>query len=303
MKPLILLLFSLFSANLKADTCAPLGMSQGELIEVSSQGFSAISLDQTPDFLLGIVSCLSSTDPFLRDAIAYEGTMTLLRREEALNEATISALEQLKPKLISTLDDKDPYGVTRPFAIILLGEVARTDRIKPWMRSDEKLELVALATQYMKGLDDYRAFDDQVGFRHGVAHGADLILQLSLNQNIEANALLPLVAAIKSKIDPDGTVYTTGEPGRLVRALLYLAQRAGSSTALQSDILALMESIKDPAPYENWSTVFKSEQGLAFRHNRRAFAESLYAQFNPHAEHQLVKPYINTITESLRAIP
>ena len=98
MKPLIFLLTCILSVSLTAEACSPLGMSQAELKEVSSQGFNAITISQTPDFLAEIVSCLSSTDPFLRDSIAYEGTMTLLRREEALNEA-LSGLPDFTGKL------------------------------------------------------------------------------------------------------------------------------------------------------------------------------------------------------------
>lgn len=49
---------------------------------------------------------------------------------------------------------------------------------------------------------DLRGFDAVQGWRHGVAHGADLLLQLALNpalRRVQAEALL---AAIASQVLP-----------------------------------------------------------------------------------------------------
>jgi len=41
--------------------------------------------------------------------------------------------------------------------------------------------LLNAAANYLVALRDYRGFDDGVGWRHGVAHAADLLAQLALS--------------------------------------------------------------------------------------------------------------------------
>ncbi len=286
--------------------CQPLEMTYQQLQSAYQARLATVTDEKRPDFLNGVIPCLFSTDPFLRDQIGYEGTASLLRRDGELSPTMISALTKLKKELTSLLSPEvaDPDGVMKPFAIILLAEVARTDRIHGWMSEADRLALITTAHDYLMHLDDYRAFEDGVGFRHGVAHGADLILQLALNSNIEPAALAPLVTAIEAKMSPKaGIAYTTGEPGRLARAIFYLLQRAGHSETLQTRSLALLETLKNPAPYERWSEVFASESGLAFRHNRRSLAEALYVQLAPHAEHEVVAPYWQQVREAVKTIP
>ncbi|MFN3237030.1 MAG: DUF2785 domain-containing protein [Pseudomonadales bacterium] len=301
----IFLLGMLIAASgTRADTCNPLGIVQAGLAEELSERFAAIEQAEIPRYLEEVMPCLDSLDPFYRDKIAYEGTASLLRRDGDLSPAHSAGLAKFQTALTHKLRGKDPHGVVKPFAIILLAEVARTDRIHDWMKPEQRLELIQTAHDYLTELNDYRAFEDGVGFRHGVAHGADLILQLALNRAIPADQLLPLVAAINASIvTKDGTPYTTGEPGRLVRAVFYLLQRAADSDALQQQVIALIEGLADPAPYKTWGDVFSSESGLAFRHNRRAFAEALYVQLSPYAEHELLQPYLPAITDSVKTIP
>lgn len=288
----------------RADTCNPLGLVQTGLADEFTERFAAIEKTDIPRYLAEVLPCLHSLDPFYRDKIAYEGTASLLRRDGDLTPELSAALGNFQTALTEKLSSKDPHGVIKPFAVILLAEVARTDRIHNWMAPQQRLGLIQTAHDYLTELDDYRAFEDGVGFRHGVAHGADLILQLALNRAIPADQLLPLVAAINASIvTKDGTPYTTGEPGRLVRALFYLLQRAADSDALQQQVIALIEGLADPAPYKTWGDVFSSERGLAFRHNRRAFAEVLYVQLSPYAEHELLQPYLPAITDSVKNIP
>ena len=130
------------------------------------------------------------------------------------------------------------------------------------------------------------------------------MLQLILNQQVEAQSLIPFTAAITGQISPsDGTSYITGEPGRLARVIFYLMQRAGKSPELQTAIIDSLKLLGTPDGYSDWSEVFKSETGLAFRHNRRAFVEALYVHVMPHAEHELIHPYVEPMKELVKVIP
>src|SRR4029079_4781720 len=104
-----------------------------------------------------------------------------MRRDEIDSEN----LRRLRDALLPMLTADDAQGFRAPFAALVLSELARTDRIKPWLSADERKFLVQAATNFLVGVHDYRGFSDQDGWRHGVAHGSDFVLQLALNPELD----------------------------------------------------------------------------------------------------------------------
>jgi hypothetical protein len=222
--------------------------------------------------LLALIACLGNPDPDIRDKIAFERISAELRGGAVDRDTLVKANSQL----LALVAAPDPQGFQRPFAILTLAEVARTDRIKPWMAATDRERLVDTAASYLTNITDYRAFSNTEGFRHGVAHGADLVLQLALNTAIAKSQLDRLLAAIATQVSPKdpGVAYWAGEPDRLARAVIYIAQRKLHSDA---EWTAWFETLMKPAPLESWDTAFSSEAGIRKRHNTRAFLLSVLA--------------------------
>jgi hypothetical protein len=215
-----------------------------------------------------LVACLASPDPQLRDAFAYTALVNLLRD----NRPDVDQLEFLSGHLGTLLQQPDPEGVARPFAILVLAEVARTDRIEAWMSPAQRQRLVDKAGSYLEEVSDYRGFDAQVGWRHGVAHGADLAMQLTLNPALSKAQQLQLVQAIGQQVAPDHA-YRFGEPERLARPILFIARREELD---EQDWQNWFAKLADPAPLPNWEAVWQDADGLARRHNLRAFALEIF---------------------------
>ena len=215
-----------------------------------------------------LVVCLASPDPELRDQLAYTGLANLLRDDRP----SVEQLEFLTGQLYKLLQKPDPAGVAHPFAILVLAEVARTDRIETWMSPGQRQDLVGKAGSYLEEISDYRGFDPQVGWRHGVAHGADLAMQLTLNPALSRAQQLQLMRAIAQQVAP-GHAYQFGEPARLARPVLFIARR---NELEQEDWQAWFAELADPAPLANWGAVWQDADGLARRHNLRAFALEIY---------------------------
>ena len=218
--------------------------------------------------LEALVNCLASPDPELRDQFAYTGLADLLRNQRP----AVEKLEFLSGQLEQLLQQPDPVGVAHPFAILVLAEIARTDRIEAWMRPAQRQALVDTASGYLENVSDYRGFDPKVGWRHGVAHGADLAMQLSLNPEIDRAQQLQLMESIARQVAP-GHAYRFGEPERLARPVLFIARR---DEVEQPDWQAWFEALADPAPLSGWDAVWQDADGLARRHNLRAFALEIY---------------------------
>lgn len=225
---------------------------------------SDINLDQ----LDALVDCLTRLDPQLRDQYAYTRLTELLRSGDTSPEELI----YLWRSLDEILAQPDLEGVAHPFAILVLAEVARTDRIAPWMGAIQRQTLVNTASSFLINTRDYRGFDEVEGWRHAVAHGADLIMQLALNPEIDLQQQRQLLDALASQIAPPHA-YQFGEPERLARPILFLALRQELS---EGEWQNWFEQLADPAPLASWEEVWTDRAGLARRHNLRAFALEIY---------------------------
>lgn len=216
-------------------------------------------------------ACLSSTDPVLRDQIAYASLSNLLRKEKMSIELTLDLHKRLLSELSSGADTNDLYP---PFAVLMLSETARVDRITPYLSDAQRNELVDFASQYMSGITDYRGFNEQEGWRHNVAHTADLILQLALNKAIDKNQLSQLLDAIASQISPAEHNYIFGEPGRLARAVAYIFLRGMHNSEEQQE---WFNKITAAEPMTSWQASYSSVAGLIRRHNTYSFLSSFYS--------------------------
>lgn len=225
--------------------------------------------DPTEAFLM--VNCLSHPDPSIRDEIAYASIVEILRN----HTPDAPDLFELQNLLVSRLDeaDRDANGFQGPFAALALAEIARTDIIHEWMTPEMRSDLVTIGAEYLAGVSDYRGFDEAEGWRHGVAHGADLLMQLSRTQITEDDGLM-ILAAVASQVAPQGDhAYVFGEPIRLARPVLFLARRGVvSEESWDAFFTQLAPNDEDP----RWQAPYASQEGLALLHNVRAFASALY---------------------------
>jgi len=276
-----------------SPACLLIEQDRAELADWRSTGFAT----ETPDdSAIEFASCLGDPDPFLRDHIGYEGLTAVLRSGD-VSEAT---RRKLIASLTAALAEDDPDGFQVPFAALGLSELARTDRVEAFLTDQERSDLVATAADYLENITDYRAFSDTEGWRHGVAHGADLAMQLSLNPQVLSDALLSLRSAITAQVAPaSAPAYTHGEPERLARPILFMAARGEIEG---DDWQAWFEHLSNPAPLDSWADAFKSEAALKRLHNLKAFAQTLYVNASLSSNPNL-EPIATGALEMLRALP
>ena len=175
---------------------------------------------------LDLLDCLGAPDPELRDDLAFEALSHWIRGKQ-ITAATLQSMRAvLLPCLKAAAADGDAAGFRQPFAALTLAEVARADRVQPFLSAPQRAELVTAATTYLTGVRDYRGFDAKDGWRHGVAHGADLLLQLSVNPALDRDQLVAILAAVASQVmPPGGHFYVYGEGDRLMTPVFYIGSR------------------------------------------------------------------------------
>jgi hypothetical protein len=244
-----------------------------------------------------LANCLGDPDPKVRDAGAFERLSSLMRAGE-LEPRTLA---DLRTVLLARVRQPGSSTILTSFSALTLSEVARTDRIKPWMTDAQRQEMVDAAAGFLSGIKDYRAFSDREGFVHAVAHGADLALQLSLNPATSKPQLDRLLVAIATQVAPQdaGVAYWAGEPDRLARPVLFIAQRKLHSDAEWKDWFA---ALMNPKPLASWDVAFNSEIGIRRHHNVRAFLLSLFVSATT-SEDSGIKQLVGPVQDALKLVP
>jgi hypothetical protein len=284
------------AAGAQRYTCPPPRWSITQLDRLKQERFALPDAFERHELAVALTACLGHPNPSVRDGIAYEALTTWMRSEQ-LDQPTLVAI---RTQLLAAVSRDDAEGFAAPFAALVLAEVARTDRIKPWMSDADRDTLVRAAALYLARITDYRAFSDADGFRHGVAHGADLVLQLALNPAVTKPQLDHLMLPIAAQVAPPlNLAYWAGEPERLARPILYIAQR---NLHADAEWRAFFSEVTDATPLASWQAAFSSELGLKKRHNVRAFLVSVYAGASS-SEDAAIRRLIPHVTAALKAVP
>lgn len=279
--------------------CPPPEWPVAELQRIKADQWKLADDVQRQALSLALMPCLAHSDPALRDGLAFEGLSALLRGKH-LTEASQRAIYQAQLALLSPTAG-DTHGFAKPFAALVLSEVARADRLVPFLSVAERAALVTVGTEYLASVKDYRGFATGEGWRHAVAHAADLMLQLALNPAIDAAQLQTILLAVQSQIAPPGEhFYIYGEADRLARPVLYAARRGVLDTSFWTPYIGTLAS---PAPLKTWDDAFNSQAGLARLHNVKSFLRALEAVVRSSGDTQVQAAFATALPLALKGLP
>lgn len=209
-----------------------------------------------------------------------------------------TARQSLALALLPCLGAPDPQGFAPPFAALALAEVARADRLETVWSAPQRQAMVAAAARFLRDARDYRGFDESEGWRHAVAHGADLAMQLSMNPAVERPQLDQLLDALAVQVLPPGHFYRYGEGERLARPLLFTARRRLHSAQEWSAWLACIVDRALPA-----GPAPARQSLLADVHNAKAFLLPLYATLQESNDAESRARLMPGVATALRRLP
>lgn len=253
-----------------AAQCLPAaGHSRAELDALKAREWAIADDAQRNRLARSLTACLGDPDSSLRDGIVFEAMQHWLRRRDLSTETMLWLADDLEARLTAP----EGEGFERPFAALLLSEVARADRIEAYLSADQRARLLEAAISYFQGVRDYRGFDEREGWRHGVAHGSDLLLQLALNPALGRDELARIRDAVATQISPSEHAYVFGESERMMAPILFIARRG---VFTEAEWTAWLTQVASPAPFDSWDGTFSSEAKLRKRHNMAAFLMALY---------------------------
>lgn len=244
--------------------CRPAGYSRAQLDALKENEWALADDGARNTLARALAACVGNPDPTLRDGIVYEGLQHWLRARQLTPQTMLALADDLERRLQAP----EGAGFERPFAALVLSEVARADRVEPYLTPARREQLLSNAISYFVNVSDYRGFDAREGWRHGVAHGADVLLQLSLNPAFGKPELERIRDAIATQVAPDEHFYIYGESERLTRPIIFMAQRGLITEEEWTRWFAQF-----PTAGEN---MYASQAGLARRHNVNAFLYNVW---------------------------
>jgi hypothetical protein len=273
--------------------CPPQGMQRAELAALRSAKWEIADQARRNATAVAMLDCLSDPDPVLRDEMGFESLQAWMRGQQL----SADTLRTIHTTLAARMASSDATGFTQPFAALTMAEVVRADRIKPFLLAAERSELVRAAAAWLGAVRDYRGYDEKEGWRHGVAHGADLMLQLSVHPALGRPEHLQLLAAVAAQLSAPGQqnpphFYRYGEGERLMAPVFYLARRSALEAA---DWEAWFGALAPPKAAQ-------SQASLAHRHNLKSFLYPLYASLaesKDEAQRARVLPFVTKALKQL----
>lgn len=288
-------LFMAVCATAHAD-CQPNTPLHEELKALKSNGWKLADDDKRQHLALSVADCLGVSNPELRDELAFEALSVWMRAEKL----TVPTLTALRIKMLNAVQAPaaEETSFLRPFAILTLAELVRVDRHKPYLTAEERIDIVHAGSHYLTNLRDYRGFDEKDGWRHGIAHSADLMLQLAMNPAVEKPQHEAMLAAIASQVAPSTHFYQYGEGVRLMTAVFFLA-KTPSFSKRDWDIWfnKLMENSIQSGPNTQYT-----QARLAQRHNVSAFLLPLYFSVRENPDPVMKENFLPALREALHKV-
>jgi hypothetical protein len=217
---------------------------------------------------------LSSTDPDLRDGIAYSIlTQWLYVKKVVPPDLRRDLIDNWTANLRQGIGESDTDSVLkRSFSALMLSVTAALDNEAPYLERQEFDSLLQAALRYLHDEQDTRGFEPTQGWLHSVAHTADLLKFLGRSRHLSVSEQTAVLNAISDKMSRVDHVLVHGEDERLARVVLSIAARPDVDMQALQVFLAVLKPVR--------SAEGPSLQSLAANQNRKNLAVSLFALLN-----------------------
>jgi hypothetical protein len=202
-------------------------------LALAKAGFALPGTARPIDVLLELNPLLGSSDPVLRDEVAFSAAEKWIVREARVAPDDLRTLVRLwSANLQDGLDAPgDDRVFKRSFSMLCLSLVAARDLAAPFLDAQEVATFFDRTLEYFDRERDLRGFDPVHGWRHTPAHTADTLKFLARNPKLPAGSDGRLLAAVQRKIEASDTVFAWGENDRMALALHSIVRRPDASAA------------------------------------------------------------------------
>ena len=174
-----------------------------------------------------LFSYLGSTDPELRDEIAYTVYANWLKQDMYSKEEMQLHIDDLLGNLEKGIGENDSDSVfLRTFSVLLLAEIVHNDNKKSLFEKEQIQTILDKGLWYLDAEKDPRGYIPIKGWAHSLAHTADLMMVLGRNRHLGEDELARMLSGIAHKIMRSSNyVYIHREDERLANAIVEILNR------------------------------------------------------------------------------
>jgi Protein of unknown function (DUF2785) len=196
-------------------------------------------------------SYLKSSDPELRDGLAYSTLATwIVEQGDFSREELLELEEEWSGNLKAGIGEDGTDSIFgRSFSALCLSALAERELKTPFLGGARYRMLLEAAKNYLNDERDLRGFDAKKGWIHATAHTADLLAALARHPSFTKQDQASVLEAIRQKLEMVHTIFTYGEQDRLANVLAALASRKDfEASGFQAWILKM-----DKADFSFWN--------------------------------------------------
>lgn len=220
-----------------------------------------------------MVQHIGSTDAVLRDKLIYTSFYYLIK-QDYLNH------QQMKYLIETCLDQNhlfldigstnDDSVFTRAFSTLVIALILGKDREERFLSEETVLQAIDSSIQYLQKEKDTRGYDEEKGWAHSIAHGADLLDEAVKHPLFELTLANECLDTIGNCIFRE-TAYIDDEDERLIFAITALLEKGMDENLLKNWIIGLSNEVIEIKNTSGYSPSF-------FRRNTNLnqFLKSLY---------------------------
>lgn len=188
----------------------------------------AVPAGETPaDLLAEMNDLVGSTDPALRDEVAYGAAVRWMYRQRLLTPEQVKSIVRMWTANLSAGLGEDGTDTVfrRSFSALNLSVAAALDNEAPFLTPAEHELLLSAALDYLARERDTRGYDRTKGWIHTPAHTADLLKFLARSPKLPADGQRRLLAAVSDKCAAVGHAFVWGEDERLAEVVRSIVRR------------------------------------------------------------------------------
>ena len=241
---------------------------------------------------LTMVDNIGDIDDELRDDLIFNNLAQWIVEDVITKEQTIKILNILlnENHLFKGIGERNDFVFTRTFSALQIFVIVYKHVRDDFLTKDDIDNIFNSITRYLDEEKDVRGFVEGKGWAHGVAHGADVLKELAMCEEMQNEGLIKMINNIKNRIMINYYVYTNEEDERMVNAILNIFER---------NIIDEDKIIKWIRDFENIEVVNKYPEDMNISVNTKNFLRSLYFRLLERSEYTNI---VNQIKEVLKKI-
>lgn len=221
-----------------------------------------------------LLSYLGSTDPELRDDIAYMVLINWINKDILTPQQLRQMIMPLQGNLQSGIGESGSDTVfLRTFSALILGEIIDKDNTEHFLAKEEVLDIFEKGLAYLEQEHDLRGYVPGKGWAHALAHTADLLLALARSRHMDSVHLARILSDISSKLMAvDDLIFVADEDERLVSTVIEILNR---DLLTLDTICQWLDVIANKERNGHRQKLFEEDTART-RHNMKTFVRSLY---------------------------